>query len=147
MTQPRTQVTLKPLSYAEAKQQFGFLKLPPTARDVYVATASVGLRGGALLYRFSAPVEDCLRHAAVVIGEQARYGNGDPVSGARMDSITGPVLGFGEDDLSPYGLEDVAAWFDVEDIGAGYIFQDSSPGHPILWVDKGRQLFFYYWSD
>jgi hypothetical protein len=60
---PRVEITEKPLSLSAFKALGKGIDLPLSATNIIYAQATAGMGGRAILYRFSAPPEDCLGYA------------------------------------------------------------------------------------
>jgi hypothetical protein len=148
-TKPLTEVTEKPLEYQAFTNRFPdqIPGLPLTAEAIHLAASSVGLGGRAHLYRFDAPIPDCVAYGKALLAT-----NG--MSKARRDSLSFPLRADLTNSpapvdvrfLSNYGLENID-WFDVETITNG--FQGFGPpmGFGMVWVDAGRGRVYYYWTD
>src|SRR6185369_2629841 len=63
---PRVEVTEKPLSLPMFKALGKGIDLPLSATNIMYGQATVGMGGRAMLYRFSASPEDCLRYAQLL---------------------------------------------------------------------------------
>src|SRR4051794_27944603 len=60
---PRSEITKMPLSFLEFKALGKGIDLPLNATNIMYGQASAGIGGRAMVYRFTAPSEDCLRYA------------------------------------------------------------------------------------
>ncbi len=85
-TEPQTTATEEPLEYQSFTNEYPdqIPGLPPTASAIHLAASSVGLGGRAHLYRFDAPIPDC-----VAFGDGLIATNG--MSKARRDSLSIPL--------------------------------------------------------
>lgn len=121
--------------------------LPPTASRIYLATSSVGMGGRARLFRFEAPVADCVAYGEGLIASNGltaieREAFRLPM---RTDFASSPDpvdIGF----LSHFGLGGLE-WFDVETITMGFNGRGPPLGLSQLWVDTVRGRVYYYWTD
>jgi hypothetical protein len=146
---PNPTVTDEPLSYqAFTNTHHGSIEsLPPSAHKIRFATSSVGLGGRALLYRFDAPVADCIAY-----GEGLIATNG--LTASKREAFRFPMrtdftsshdpvdIGF----LRHYGLSEIE-WFDVETITSGFRGFGPPSGLSRLWIDTVRGRVYYYWTD
>lgn len=138
-----------PLAYTEFTNRYpdNIVGLPSNASNIYEAFSSVGLGGGAHLYRFDAAVPDCIQ-----FGERLIEGNG--LSPAEIEAFSFPLrtdftaspnpvdIEF----LSAYGLSAID-WFDVETISTGFSGFGPPHGRAIFWIDTTRGRVYYYWTD
>jgi hypothetical protein len=62
---PQTHFTKNPITLSEFKQEFGVTNFPATASNICYASSREGI-GGACLYRFDAPYEDCIAYADIL---------------------------------------------------------------------------------
>ncbi len=147
MQHPWTDSALQPITQAEFTNRFSRFPLPSTATNVLYASASVGLAGRALLYRFDAPASDCLRYAQSLI-EVNNRDNARPEwrVAPNLIALTSPPAPAERTVLQSYGLERIE-WWDVQNVRAGFSGHASPSGLATFWVDTGRGRFYYYWTD
>ncbi|MEX0775852.1 MAG: hypothetical protein WD042_09090 [Phycisphaeraceae bacterium] len=118
-------------SAAEASKASG-IPLPPEAKSVRVASWSQWI-GHATYMRFDAPVAVCLRHAAVLVPDEALA----PVAARQLaDDATPPEPGIFRD----------VSWFDL---GAAQNVVAAGGGsqRPRVWVDRTRGVLYYRLTD
>jgi hypothetical protein len=145
MLRPRAEVTSQPLNAAEFRARFPDLRIPASAQNVLFARSSVGLGGRAMLYRFDAPLSDCVEHAKGLMRTGDRNAADGPDSPPRrLVTLTAPPRRIVPELLAAYGLADVT-WFDIEDIRAGLEGTDPSGG--LIWVDTIRARVYYCRTD
>lgn len=144
---PRTDFTLQPITRPEFTNRFNLFPLPANATNILYASASVGLAGGALLYRFDAPVSDCLRYAQSLV-EVNNRDNARPEwrVAPNLIALTNPPAPAEWTVLQSYSLERIE-WWDVQNVRAGFSGHASPSGLATFWVDTGRGRFYYYWTD
>jgi hypothetical protein len=145
---PQTHVTKRPLSLAEFNKEFGSPTLPASAHNIYCATARLAMGfAGAELYRFDAPVEDCLAYADALIKQSnSSSGSANQVP-TQLTPITSPPKAIDRDFVrSGYCLGNLD-WFDVETIQHGFTGRGPPSGLSCFCIDSDRGRFYYYWTD
>ena len=102
---------------------------------------------GASLYRFDAPVPDCLNYAASLIEENNRTAPDEKQKAATnlVQLATAPTP-ISRHILEGYGLTKVH-WFDVESIKSGVAGRGPPGARGRIWIDTERGRFYYYWTD
>jgi hypothetical protein len=145
---PHPSVPETPLAYMEFTNRYPehIAGLPSSASNIYLASSSVGLGGRAHLYRFDAPVADCIQ-----FGERLIADNG--LSPAEIEVFHFPLrtdftvnpdavdMAF----LRAYGLGGIQ-WFDVETISRGFSGFGPPHGLAYFWIDAIRGRVYYYWT-
>jgi len=144
---PHIHVTKRPLSLSEFRQEFGDSDLPNSAGNINFASSSVGLGGRARIYRFDAPVQDCLEYAR----QQIKQSNSQPGPGGQVPTEPAAISAHPEPIdhsslRSAYGLRDTS-WFDIENIQHGFEGRGPPYGLSQFWIDSDRGRFYYYWTD
>jgi len=146
---PTRHVTKRPLSLAEFTAEFNRSDFPATARNICFASAGVGLGGRALVFRFDAPVPDCIafakaefeRYSRILFRNPSEYPSSDPVP---VDFVNDRPR---KPDLSVFWLNNLD-WFDVDRIEEGVTIPLSSRGHhPTIWIDTRRGTLYEWWTD
>ena len=141
---PTAQYIKTPLTRQQFQRQFGTIsQLPDSASNIFFAKSSVGFTGFVELYRFDAPVEDCLEHAKYLSQVNRPKAKEEVIP---LESNPQPIS---QRFLKAYGLEELD-WFDIENIPTG--FEGHLPvddGRPAIsfWIDANRGRFYYFSSD
>ncbi|MEN6451081.1 MAG: hypothetical protein ABFC96_11365 [Thermoguttaceae bacterium] len=143
---PKADYTTTPLTLSEFESRFPHdIQLPKTATNLFYASSQCGFTGFVRLYRFDAPVADCLAY-----GRQLLLKN-DPTKKPEMPRMKSHPDGVSRDFLGGMGLSKVN-WFDVEAMQSGFegrrepSTQTAQPGMS-FWIDADRGRFYFYSSD
>jgi hypothetical protein len=140
---PESDFTAKPLSLHEFRSRSSHgADVPATATNFYYATAHRGFVGFVDMYRFDAPLADCIAH-----GKQLLQQNGGQKAPGLV-ALTEPPQPFGKGCLDAMGLSKVD-WFDVETIRSGFSARREPASQPgmTFWIDADRGRFYFYSSD
>jgi hypothetical protein len=147
----RPDFTTTSLSLDDFKKRFpdaDELRLPRSAKNILYGQSSVGLRGWLQLYRFDAPVSDCITFGRQLL-EKNRLSPLQPPDPKVVDLIplaSSPVP-IDTEPLRWMGLSDVD-WFDVESVHAGFEGHvESLAPHGVFWIDTDRGRFYFYSID
>jgi hypothetical protein len=134
--------TSHPVSSDEFHREVPYIELPSTATNIWY---SVSTRG-ANLYRFDAPISDCLAYAASLIATNNAM---DP----RRAVPTQLVAVTSSPERINHGMLKMAyrmkstQWFDVEGILEGWEGHGPPSGLSVFWIDSKRGRFYYYWTE
>ena len=142
MNWPNTHATKRPLSLSEFKKEFGESDFPNSASNINFAVSSVGMTGRAKIYRFDAPVQDCLEYA----GQQVKKNNSQAGQSEQVPTEPAAISAHPEPIdhsflKSAYGLSDTS-WFDVENIQHGFEGRGPPSGLSQFWIDSDRGRFY-----
>jgi len=144
---PHAEFTTEPMPLAEFTNRFEDIKLPASATSILYARSSAGLGGRAMLYRFDAPVSDCVSYARrlteITDGQSESAQRG---AATNLVAVLSPPPPIQKHLLRNYGLGDVR-WFDCENIRAGFSGRGSPNSLASFWIDTERRRFYYYWTD
>ncbi len=144
---PPPEYTTEPLSLAETRQRFGEVDLPASATQIYYARSSAGFVGWLELYRFDAPLADCLAHGRHLLEKNQELARHDGrTEAATLAPLTAPPDFPHEDMLGAMRLSAVQ-WFDVETIQAGMEGHIPTIVNGVFWIDTKRGRFYYVTSD
>jgi hypothetical protein len=138
--------TARPITLSEFTNQFAGFNLPLTASNLYYARSSIGLGGRALLYRFDAPVEDCLSYASQFLRSTASNAPSGRSVTSDLAALTKTPSPVPSEKLRAYKLGGVA-WFDIENVTAGFSGVAGQGSGASFWIDSGRGRFYYLWTD
>ena len=146
---PHPELTEKPLSLAEFNKRYGVSDFPATAKNIYFGRSSVGMGGRAYIYRFEAPIEDCIAHAKAEFDRYNEMLYDDPKDYPPSDPI--PIESVPDEkpfkpDLSSYWLTRLD-WFDVDRIREGLTIPREKAHHPFIWIDTDRGILYFFWTD
>ncbi len=141
---PKADYTTMPLSlsdfYSRSGEEGG---LPATATNLYYANSVVGFTGFVKIYRFDAPVADCVAYGKKLLK------TGD-ANDTKLTVLSSPPDPIGRGSLDHMGLAKVD-WLDVETIRSGFTgHRDATKsGQPSMtfWIDADRGRFYFYSSD
>ena len=136
---PQIRQTIKPLSLEEARAKCP-ITLPPEARNIqYPLRADVTTIESYV--RFEIPYEKAVAYAPEVFKEHAKIMQTDVEIPEPREIATRPRLNFESDsDLH-------VTWFDIQNIQHGVVFGVVASWRPQIWIDKDRNLFFYFLTD
>lgn len=144
---PQTHITKHPMALGEFVQEFGVTNLPSSASNICYATSSLSMGfAGARLYRFDAPLVDCLAHAQQLIARSNNGSDGDEQVSTQLIAISSSPQPIQRNILEAYGLRSVD-WYDVDQVKNGVEGKGPPCGLSLFWVDTDRQRFYYYWTD
>ena len=119
----------RPLTVQEATRRSP-VPLPASATNVYVATDRHMVAYSDYV-RFEAPVDDCMAHAALLLGDDHSRVPITPDSPARWNFI---------------GFKKGLSWFNIHNISNGTAFGGGfSPVR--CWIDSDRHIFYYCRTD
>lgn len=146
---PHPRVTKRPLSLAEFTAEFSRRGFPSTATNIYFGRSSVSLGGRAHIYRFEAPLEDCITFAKAEFERYNKHLFDNPADYLPSDPVPIDFVGHApfKPDLSHFWLNDLD-WFDVDRIEEGLTIPQHPRGHhPLIWVDTRRGILYCWWTD
>ena len=144
---PQTRITKQPMPRPAFVAEFGMTNIPVSASNICYASASLGMGfAGARLYRFDAPIEDCLSYAQVLIDLNNRNSSSNDQVSAELGAIFVSPDPVQDNVLKAYRFADVD-WFDVENIRNGFTQRGPPSGLSTFWIDTDRNRFYYYWTD
>lgn len=109
------------------------IPIPPEAKNIRFAGFSHWIQYEQYL-RFEAPVEVCLRHAAVIVPGKTLQ----PADAFQLRPERFPV------DKNVFRKFD---WFDLGGIGQNVVEAGGGPSEPTVWVDQTRGVFYYRKTD
>jgi hypothetical protein len=119
-----------------------YFDLPASASNIWYSTSTMG----ANLYRFDAPLADCLGYAQRLIATNNSTEQASWAVPTQLVAITGSPETINHGFLKGYGLK-ATDWFDVENIGEGWTGSGSPSGRSGFWIDSKRGRFYYYWTE
>ena len=146
-SRPNADYTDHSITLTEFTNRITSIILPVAATNIHYARSAVGLGGRALLYRFDAPLNDCLSHAQHLI--EINHSEADrpewhaPTNLVALSSPPHPIV---RETLRPYGLSSIR-WCDVESVRSGFRGRAGPSGRASFWVDTERERFYYFWTD
>ena len=149
MSTPYVQQTTAPLSYPEFCSSFGVTNFPPSASNIYYASSRLAMGfAGARLYRFDAPVSDCLAYAQGLAAMTP-----PAMTNSSLNDLTDKLMPLSEKRepvplhfLEHYGLGGIN-WFNIDDIEKGVEGNAPPNARGNIWVDTTRGRCYYYWTD
>ncbi|MCE5302393.1 MAG: hypothetical protein LLF97_04690 [Planctomycetaceae bacterium] len=148
---PHPDFTTTPLSLADFNGRFPHaeeLKLPRSAANIFYAQSCGGFQGWTQLYRFDAPVSDCIAFGNRLLQEN-RFAPQQPDAPkvSDMTPLTSSPAPIKKEALEAMGLGKVD-WFDVETIRSGFEGQVGSMSpNGMFWIDMDRGRFYFYSLD
>jgi hypothetical protein len=144
LNSPKADYTVTPLSLIDFYNRSGVSGVPATATNLYYAHAQAGFSGFVEIYRFDAPVADCIAY-----GERLLKLHADSKD-ATLVFLASPPDPIGRNYLDNMGLAKVD-WIDVETIRSGFTgHRDATEsGQPSMtfWIDGDQGRFYFYSSD
>jgi hypothetical protein len=144
LSRPSASYIKTPLTRQEFQRQFGTIgNLPDSATNIFVAKSSVGFTGFMQLYRFDAPLGDCLEHGKHLSQINRLNETGEMVT---LESSPVPIS---QSMWEGFSLSDVD-WFDIDNIQTGFeCHLPADSGRPAVsfWIDANRKRFYYFSSD
>lgn len=144
---PRTHITKHPMTLSEFVQEFGVTNLPSSASNIYYAGSTVAMDfAGAKLYRFDAPLEDCIAHACLLIEYNNKNEGPERTFAKDLIKINSKPDPIQLEMMKAYGLKNLN-WFDVENITNGLTVGRPPSNLPMFWIDEDRNRFYYHWTD
>lgn len=141
---PHPYFTTTPLSLADFNSRFPHadeLQLPRSATNIFWAHSNRGFTGTMTLYRFDAPVSDCVAYGKRLLQQN------DASHTTNLMPLTSSPAPIEREILEAMGLTKID-WFDVETIRSGFEGQAcrlSPPG--MFWIDTDRGRFYVYVTD
>jgi hypothetical protein len=120
-----------PISASKAESMLG-IRVPPEAKNIRAATYSQWMEYAQYM-RFEAPVDICLRYAALVVPGAATQ----PADEYDLIFNARPLRA---DAFEDFGWFDLAKAQNVATAGGG-------PSQPQVWVDPTRGVFYYRKTD
>jgi hypothetical protein len=139
---PHAEFTNEPLSLPEFYERSGHEGgLPVTATNLFYARSTVGFRGMIRLYRFDAPVADCIAYGKHLLEQNGQAPELTPFTPSREPPETPDAAGR---DKSGLGQVD---WFDAKTIRTGLVgLRKANPAkcpRAKFWIDTERGRFYF----
>ncbi len=105
--------------------------------------------GRAHIYRFEAPLEDCITFAKAEFERYNKHLFDNPADYLPSDPVPIDFVDHApfKPDLSHFWLNDLD-WFDVDRIEEGLTIPQHPRGHhPLIWIDTRRGILYCWWTD
>jgi hypothetical protein len=147
MGAPEADFTTAAITLREFYDRGGRGDLPSAATNVFYARSHRGLSGFVDMYRFDAPLPECIEFGQRLLREHDRK----PTETVELAALKSPPAPLGRRYIDTMGLSKVR-WFDIDTIRSGYLgHRDASADPPRakmgFWIDGDRGRFYYYSSD
>lgn len=143
-SKPSVQMLPQPVQREEATNIYEQYQLPASASNFWMASSSIAITGRLYVYRFDAPVEDCIHYANVCLAtvEQGKVPSHCEMKDYVRDEA---FLTFYPQAFQHFGLKTGLTWFDLDSVTEGLMGRCENG--VFIVIDKKNGRFYFYRSD
>ena len=139
----KTHETSHPVTQEEVRKEVPYFNLPASASNIWYATSTFGVN----LYRFDAPLADCLAYAQRLIATNNSTESTSYMVPTQLVAIAASPQAIDHDLLKKAYRLKGTAWFDVENVTEGWTGSGPPSGRSSFWIDAKRGRFYFYWTE